>query len=227
MSGLPTTLDSITPGRDACSCDDRHDAPKLVVLTGGPGAGKTAVLELVKQRFCEHVLVLPEAASILFLGGFPRPATDDGLAAAQRAIFHVQQELEAVGAAEDNPSVLLCDRGVIDGLAYWPGDEASYFADVRTTKARELARYAAVIHLRTPGKGGYNHRNPARIESAERAAALDVKIEAAWAGHPHVHFVQSADDFVHKAQRALDLIEHELPPCCRHLPHEAGDVGGA
>ncbi len=227
MSGIQTTLASITPGRAACTCDERHDAPKLVVLTGGPGAGKTAVLELVKQRFCKHVHVLPEAASILFLGGFPRPATDDGLAAAQRAIFHVQQELEALGGAEDDPSVLLCDRGVLDGLAYWPGDEASYFAAVGTTKVRALARYSAVIHLRPPAKADYNHRNPARIESAERAAALDVKIEAAWAGHPRVHFVSSAPDFVEKARRALDLIEQELPPCCRHLPHDAGAVGGA
>ena len=40
-----------------------------MVLTGGPGAGKTAVLEVVRRTFCEHVTVLPEAASILFMGG--------------------------------------------------------------------------------------------------------------------------------------------------------------
>lgn len=34
---------------------------KTIVLTGGPGAGKTAVLELVRQQFCAHVEVLPEA----------------------------------------------------------------------------------------------------------------------------------------------------------------------
>jgi predicted ATPase len=43
--------------------------PKLVVLTGGPGAGKTALLEVVRRHFCEHVVVLPEAASIVFGGG--------------------------------------------------------------------------------------------------------------------------------------------------------------
>ena len=34
--------------------------PRRVVLTGGPGAGKTAALEMIKQSFCEHVRVLPE-----------------------------------------------------------------------------------------------------------------------------------------------------------------------
>lgn len=33
---------------------------RRVVLTGGPGAGKTAVLELVRQYFCKHIDVLPD-----------------------------------------------------------------------------------------------------------------------------------------------------------------------
>jgi hypothetical protein len=56
-----------------CNCTQSHTR-KRVVLTGGPGAGKTAVLELARQYFCKHVLVLPEAAGILFGGGFPRRA---------------------------------------------------------------------------------------------------------------------------------------------------------
>lgn len=47
-----------------CECRDPH-AHTRVVLTGGPGAGKTAVLELVRQHFCEHVHVLPESAGIV------------------------------------------------------------------------------------------------------------------------------------------------------------------
>jgi len=40
-----------------CPCRERHE-PRRVVLTGGPGAGKTAVLELIRQSFCVHVKVL-------------------------------------------------------------------------------------------------------------------------------------------------------------------------
>ena len=36
-----------------CPCSDSHRT-RRVVLTGGPGAGKTAVLELIRQSFCEH-----------------------------------------------------------------------------------------------------------------------------------------------------------------------------
>ena len=48
-----------------CDCTERH-ARRRVVLTGGPGAGKTAVLELIRLFFCEHVKTLPESASIVF-----------------------------------------------------------------------------------------------------------------------------------------------------------------
>jgi hypothetical protein len=47
-----------------------HDA-RLVAVTGGPGAGKTAVLELAARSLCEHVAILLEAATIVFGGGFP------------------------------------------------------------------------------------------------------------------------------------------------------------
>lgn len=57
---------------------------RRVVLTGGPGAGKTATLELIRQSFCEHVHVLPEAAL---------EATPDFLAKAARALEALREEL--------------------------------------------------------------------------------------------------------------------------------------
>ncbi|NUM89561.1 MAG: hypothetical protein HUU37_10185, partial [Bdellovibrionales bacterium] len=66
----------------------------FVVLTGGPGAGKTAVMEAARQIFQDQVTVLPEAASIIYSGGFPRNPGVHGVRAAQRAIVHVQRELE-------------------------------------------------------------------------------------------------------------------------------------
>src|SRR5689334_15683057 len=86
---------------------------RRIVLTGGPGAGKTAVLEMIRKTLCEHVQVLPESAGIVFGGGFPRRPELKARRAAQRAIFHVQCELEAA-IITDEVSVALCDRGTID-----------------------------------------------------------------------------------------------------------------
>lgn len=197
-----------------CDCTGLH-ARRRVVLTGGPGAGKTAVLELIRLFFCDHVRTLPEAAGIIFGGRFPRNGRVDIHRAAQRAIYFVQRELESTADA-DNAAVVLCDRGTIDGAAYWTGD-SDLFTSVGTTREIELARYDAVIHLRTPTlPGGYNRDNPLRIETASEAAAIDARIIEQWNGHPRRFIVQATEDFLSKASEAMSLLRDEVPECCRH-----------
>jgi predicted ATPase len=186
-----------------------------VVLTGGPGAGKTAVLELIRQSFCKHVKVLPEAAGVVFGGGFPREDDPECKRAVQRAIFHVQRELEHV-ADRHNPAIVLCDRGTLDGLAYWPGSQVEFCASLGTALQEELARYDAVIHLRTPTSDhGYNRQNPLRTESAAAAAEIDARILHAWQAHPRRFVVESTPEFLDKAARTLEILRGEMPDCCR------------
>jgi predicted ATPase len=185
------------------------------VLTGGPGAGKSAVLELIRLFFCVHVRTLPEAAGIVFGGRFPRSDRTEYRQAAQRAIYHVQRELESTGDAE-NAAVVLCDRGTIDGAAYWTG-AGDLFSSVGTTLAQELARYHAVIHLRTPTTpDAYTQENPLRIESLEEAAAIDARIAEHWGTHPRRFVIDSTSDFLTKAARALAILREQVPECCRH-----------
>jgi predicted ATPase len=198
---------------------------KTIVLTGGPGAGKTAVLELVRQEFCAHVHVLPEAAGILFGGGFPRSGSLEWRRGAQRAIFFVQRELETTGQAE-NAAIVLCDRGTVDGAAYWPGPE-SFWDSVGTTLERELSHYDAVIHLRTPPiDGGYNHTNPLRVESARAAAEIDTRLLKIWDGHPRRFVVPPSPDFLEKAARTVEILKAEMPDCCMgNEKHSTSAVG--
>lgn len=202
-----------------CSCGGSPHTAALVAITGGPGAGKTAVLELALRSFCSHVGVIPEAASLVFGGGFPRHASDVARRAAQRAIFHVQRELEELVVQEASVAVALCDRGTVDGAAYWPGTVDSYWEAVHTTHREQLRRYAAVIHLETPAlEQGYNHQNALRMETAAEARAIDQRILAAWQDHPKRAVVSSTDEFLLKASQALQLVRAELPPCCHSHP---------
>ena len=197
-----------------CECADAHER-RRIVLTGGPGAGKTAVLELIRQSFCQHVKVLPEAASVIFGGGFPREDDAECKRAAQRAIFYVQRELENAGDSH-NPTIVLCDRGTLDSLAYWPGSVDEFLSAVGTTLAEQLARYHAVIHLRTPtADHGYNRQNPLRTESASVAAELDRRILQAWQSHPRRVVVESTSEFLDKAAETLDILRSEMPDCCK------------
>ncbi|MFO0646474.1 MAG: ATP-binding protein [Polyangiales bacterium] len=202
---------------ETCTCGVAPSGPRRrVVLTGGPGAGKTAALEVVRAQFCDHVAVLPEAASVVFGGGFPRGVSAAVRRASQRAIFHVQEQLERWAEDEGTAALTLCDRGLLDGLAYWPGGPDELFADVGRARAALLARYDLVIHLRTPGEAqGYNHRNPLRTEVPAEALRIDARIQEAWEGHPRRLFVESEADFRQKLDRVLAALHDELPACCR------------
>jgi predicted ATPase len=200
-----------------CTCTRVH-SPRRIVVTGGPGAGKTALLELIRHALCRHVRILSESAGVVFGGGFPREDDRPCREAAQRAIYYVQRELEVIGDTH-NPAIVLCDRGTVDGVAYWPGPAADFWSSLGTDAQAELDRYDAVIHLRTPPPGrGYNHRNPLRTESPAAAAEIDARILEAWAAHPRRHVIESSPRFLDKASRAIEVLHDELPECCAHGP---------
>ncbi|OQW47469.1 MAG: hypothetical protein A4S09_15215 [Proteobacteria bacterium SG_bin7] len=208
-----------------CECKNLKHECKKVVLTGGPGAGKTAILEIVRKNFCQHISILPESASIIFGGGFWRHDNISAKKAAQRAIFFVQRELETLVEDEKISAIALCDRGTVDGLAYWPDEEGLFWKEVGTSRAKEFSRYSAVIHLRTPPLSqGYNYENPVRIESALQAAEIDKGIEEAWKGHPRIFYVESQNNFMNKVSKAIELIKSELPDCCKK--HKVAELKG-
>lgn len=167
-----------------CGCEGgAPERRRRVVLTGGPGAGKTAALEVLRAHLGRHVLVLPEAASVVYGGGFPRRPGEGARRAAQRAIFHVQAQLERWAEEDQSAALTLCDRGLLDGIAYWPGSEAEFLAETGQERAALLARYDLVVHLRPPSEdGGYNHQNPLRTEGAAEAQRIDARIAAVWTG---------------------------------------------
>ncbi len=202
-------------GHRSCSCKvDEHDI-QFVALTGGPGGGKTALLEIAERVFCQHVAVLPEAASIIFSGGFPRHESPGARRAAQLAIFHGQRQLEALMRAEYGVAIVLCDRGTIDGSAYWPPGEEDYWQALGTTREEELSHYYGVIHLETPDiDHGYNRENQLRTESALSAHEIDLSIAKAWEGRPRRLVVPSSPRFLDKVQLAISHIGDMMPKCC-------------
>lgn len=201
-----------------CFCVKERHKLRKIAITGGPGAGKSAILNLAKMEFCPHVALLPEAATILFSGGFWRDDSSHGRIVAQRAIFYVQKEMERFITMQKKFSLALCDRGTLDGLAYWPTGPKSFFESLKTSRDKELSDYAAVIHLRTPPpENGYNKKNPMRTESATEAMVLDEKLEKAWKGHPNRFFIDSCESFSEKTEKALKILRSLIPTCC-HSP---------
>ena len=176
---------------------------KRIVITGGPGAGKTALIELARRSLCPHVEVLPEASQVVFGGGFPRRNESAAIRAAERAIFHVQAELESVALSNDELAAVICDRGTLDALAYWPGHREDFFAELKTSEYEEVRRYEAVLHLRVP-------------ESAPRAAReIDSRLVEIWTSHPKRVFIDPTEDVLTKIGEALEVLRNAIDcPVC-------------
>jgi predicted ATPase len=176
-----------------------------VVLTGGPGGGKTTAADLFRREIGADVVIVPEAATILYTGGFPRAGENGVRRATQRAIYNVQLNLEDVQSAHYQSRVLLCDRGTVDGAAYWPGEPTEFFEHMGTTIEKELLRYDAVIFFETAAVGGISIEggNPTRVESLEEALIIDRKLKNLWSRHPHFVFVPHDKSFIKKVNLGL------------------------
>lgn len=177
-----------------------------VVLTGGPGGGKTTAADLYRREIGENVVIVPEAATLLYSGGFPRVGKENVRKITQQAIYQVQKNLEDAQSAQYGGRVLLCDRGTIDGAAYWPGEPKEFFDFLQTSHEKELARYDAVLFFETAAVGGISIEggNPMRIESIEAAIALDLKLKKLWSQHPNFVFVPHNTSFIKKVMSGLD-----------------------
>jgi hypothetical protein len=181
-----------------------------IVLTGGPGGGKTTAADLFRREIGEKVVIVPETATMLFTGGFPRAGEPRARAETQRAIFHAQVALEEIQGALYPGRVLLCDRGTIDGAAFWP-DEApqGFFETMGTTLETELERYDAVIFFESAAVGGIaiEGGNPTRTESNEQARDLDVRLREVWSKHPNFHFLPHSTSFFAKLRAGLAQLQ--------------------
>jgi len=180
-----------------------------LVLTGGPGGGKTTAADLFRRELGERVVIVPESATILFAGGFPRTRELEARRAAQTAIFQVQRNIEDVQSVLFPDRILLCDRGTVDGAAYWPNHDRDFFESMGTSYEAELARYDAVVFFETAAVAGSSIEggNPVRNESLAEAVELDRKLRELWSRHPRFLLVPHSTSFLRKITTGLALLE--------------------
>jgi len=182
---------------------------KRIVLTGGPGGGKTTALDLIRREFLGKIATVPEAATMIFSGGIGRSTNEHILKTQQIAIFNLQKHLEDIQRAMFQHSIILCDRGSLDGLAYWPGSDNDFFISMNTNLEDELARYDAVIFFESAAKSGESIKsnNPIRNESENVAIELDDKLQKIWSKHPNFNLIHSSESFINKVMFGIKTIE--------------------
>jgi len=183
-----------------------------IVVTGGPGGGKTTALDLFQRELKREVKIVPEAATLLFGHGLDRQDSVDHARLLQRSIYRMQVSLEEIFREFYSDRLLICDRGTLDGLAYWPDGEAGYFAAIDSSFEREAARYDAVIFFQSAAIHGEDVKsnNPYRSEDSHAAQALDDRLHRVWERHPSFHYIPTETSFMRKINRGLDAISGVL-----------------
>lgn len=175
----------------------------LVVITGGPCAGKTELWHSLGREFPQAELV-PEAATELILAGeSPERLGPEDF---QRQLFRVQRAREEEALLRG--SFLICDRGLPDGGAYCP----SLFADLKISIEEILRRYDLVLHPAViPDRELYLRcagTNPARREPHAQALTLDRRIGEIYGRHPG--YVPLAGTLEQKKAGALAAVRGRL-----------------
>lgn len=161
---------------------------KRIVLTGGPGSGKTVITAHLAQANPGRFALVPEAATQVYAAAKTRWDLVDlvGKRELQRRIYHLQREQEDRLARLHPEKILLLDRGTIDGAAYWPDGPEAYWTDLGTSRDAELSRYDEVVWMQTAAAIGIydgSESNPCRFEDAAGAIAAGDFLAQLWSGH--------------------------------------------
>ena len=199
--------------------------PIKIVITGGPCAGKTSIIERLKVDFDGIASFVPESATILLEGGYPAPPEDSAkretwLSELQAVVGTLQLQLEAMvlrNAVSADHSLIILDRSLGDLPAYHPRGYEAVMYQLKahdTTTLRD--RYHHILHLHPLanmraelyGKVG----NASRYETREQAVKIDRRIRGSneWLAMNGFYDVLPRANFEQKYLEVKNIIVQSL-----------------
>ena len=194
---------------------------KRIVLTGGPGSGKTTVLDKIKEVYAREgikVLVVTETATELINGGISFLDDTVNLLDFQELVLRLQLAKEdivdrALELSSKEDILVIYDRGTIDNTAYINKEE---FEEILTrlnnvkSFSDLLNKYDLVINLVGREDFYTTENNKARSESASEALKLGDRTLQSWVGHPKIRIVKPKDSVDEKINEVLNIINDLL-----------------
>ena len=193
-----------------------------IVLTGGPCAGKTTALKILRDYFSDkyNILCVSESSTELMSGGvFPKSFDNTTefmeyltrLQCIKEDIF--MNASSSISKRSKKDVIIFFDRGIFDVKAYMrDSDFDTMMCNLKISKKDALIRYDAVFHLCTAAinapmsYGTFN--NSIRTESMEESIELDYKTFQCWQLHPFLYRIDSCIDINDKFNVLINMIEN-------------------
>lgn len=194
-----------------------------IAITGGPCAGKSetikSVSEYISKNYNVNLIIIPETATELINSGIT-PLLFKDIKDFQRVVLTSQLSKEenaiyTIGCiGEDKPTIMLCDRGILDNKAYFDKQSDFDFLLYQTSysEIEFLDSYDLVIDLISTSNSSFGEydliSNKARHEEAEEAKKLDNRTSTAWVGHSNLFLVDCCKTLEEKEDKVIKIIDN-------------------
>ena len=196
---------------------------KKIVLTGGPGSGKTETIKYLDRYYKDlgyNVILIEESATYLINKGI-KPFGDNALKMNdfEELILKMQFNNEDIinrwlKMLKIDNTLIICDRSVIDPLSFM--DLKDYqeilnkHLNIQNNYLELLNRYDLVINLVGSKEYYTKENNKARTESASEALEKGIKNLQFYLGHNNLHIVLPQKTIEEKANLVINIINNNL-----------------
>lgn len=204
--------------------------PFVVVLTGGPSAGKSSALALLRTRLSARgfqVLTVPENATHFLANsdGFqPEWAGTHAQVCMQRVFldYQIAQEdafKDFAALHPRKPAVLLLDCCTINSKVYVSDEQWEEVLRFQGKPALDeeqlLSRYDLAIHMVTCALSGHyewgpGSNNPGRYHSPDQAKVQDDRCLQVFSAHKQFRVVPHFDKFDDKIEKVAEFVNDAL-----------------
>lgn len=194
-----------------------NQSPLRIVLTGGPCAGKTTIINFLKEELMARgfaVFTVTETATEVHTMGIDLGHENQHVLQVNILNLQLLKESLVMRLATSEPKqrvVVLHDRGAMDALAYMSKDDfRSVLFYAHAGKTEMLHRYDAVLHLVSTAVDAPEiytlANNAARTETIEKAKSVDFRTMNAWVGTPHLRIFDNLGGFEEKKRKVLSEV---------------------
>lgn len=190
------------------------------VITGGPCAGKTEAVKIVKKNLTDKglkVIVVPETATELISSDITpwELGRDEFQFLLLERSINKENTVQKAAEYLNQDVAIVYDRGLLDGKVYMQNEVfmhelRKYNEDERTV----FDRYNAVFHLVTTARGAEDFytlvNNEARTETIEEARKIDDNLIKTWNNHENFKIIDNSTNFEMKMERLLKEIDNVI-----------------